>query len=149
MISKLIWVYIFRNDYCRYWGYMLTFQSPCVCWRIPNTNWRAHTELCHRNPDTFKRPGTMLNQSRYPSQLRGNAHLCKLKRQPEQWRASITERKTFSPFRQIITFLYTLKEYLFKKIIKSFSNRLFIVSAYMFISYDNTFYSALLILSSF
>ena len=53
--------------------------SPDVCWRIPNTNWQAHLELCHRNPDTFERPDTMLNQSRYPSQLRGNAHLCKLK----------------------------------------------------------------------
>ena len=53
--------------------------SPDVCWRIPNTNWRAHLELCHRYPDTLKGPDTMLNQSRYPPQLWGNAHLCKLK----------------------------------------------------------------------
>ena len=40
--------------------------SPDVYWRIPNANWRAHLEQCHRNPDTLKGPDTMLNQSRYP-----------------------------------------------------------------------------------
>ena len=53
--------------------------SPDVCLKILNTNWLAHLELCPRNPDTFKRPDTVLNQFRYPSQLWRNAHLCKLK----------------------------------------------------------------------
>ena len=41
-------------------------------------NWWAHLEQCHRNPDTLKGPGAMLNQSRDPPHIRGSAHLCKL-----------------------------------------------------------------------
>ena len=37
--------------------------STDVYWRILNTNWQAHLEQCHRNPDTLKEPGAMLNQS--------------------------------------------------------------------------------------
>ena len=54
------------NSFSRYLCYMLTLSSPDIYWRIPNANWWAHLEQCHRNPDTLKGPGTMLNQSRYP-----------------------------------------------------------------------------------
>ena len=40
----------------------------------------AHLEQCHRNPDTLKGSGTMLNQSCDPPHIQGIAHLCKLKR---------------------------------------------------------------------
>ena len=41
-------------------------------------NWWAHLEQCHRNPDTLKGPGAMLNQSRDPPHIRESAHLWKL-----------------------------------------------------------------------
>ena len=52
--------------------------STDVYWRILDTNWWAHLGQCHRNPDTLKGPGTMLNQSRDPPHIWGSANLCKL-----------------------------------------------------------------------
>ena len=52
--------------------------SPDVYWRIPSADWRAHLELCNKNPDTLKGPDAMLNQSRDPTQVRTSAHLSKL-----------------------------------------------------------------------
>ena len=140
-------MYIFRNDYCRYWGYMLTFQSPCVCWRIPNTNWRAHTELCHRNPDTFKRPGTMLNQSRYPSQLRGNAHLCKLKTTRTVESFNHREKNFLSFQTNHYFFIYVKRIFIYKKNNqKLFEQTVHRQCIYVYIIWLYFIYSAFLIL---
>ena len=77
---------------------MLTLQI----WRILSADWRVHLELCHRNPNTLKGPGTMLNQSHHPINY-GEVRIS----------ASLTARtvesfdhqeKYFSPYRRTIEF---------------------------------------------
>ena len=65
--------------------------SPDVYWRIPNANWLAHLEECHKNPDTLKGPDAMLNQFPYPPHYR-EVRTNGAEKQPEQWRASTTGR---------------------------------------------------------
>ena len=75
--------------------------KPWRIWRIRNADWQVHLELCHRNPDTLKGPGAMLNQSRDPINY-GEVHTS----------ARLTARtvekfdhheKYFSPYRRTIT----------------------------------------------
>ena len=77
---------------------MLTLQALTY---LKDPEWRAHLELCHRNPGTLKEPGAMLNQSRDPINY-GEVHTS----------ASLTARtvesfdhqeKYFSPYRRTIT----------------------------------------------
>ena len=79
--------------------------STDIYWRIPNTNWRAHLEQCHKNPDTLKGPGTMLNQSRHPRHIRGSVHLCKLNHSQNSGESSDHREKPFPPLRRTVTFL--------------------------------------------
>ena len=96
--SKLLLGLIY-NSYSR--DYVNT-STIDVYWRIPSADWWVHSELYHRNPDTLKGPGAMLNQSRYSPQLRGSAHLCQLKtaRTKESFDH---QEKYFSPYRRTIT----------------------------------------------
>lgn len=66
------------------------FKNSDIYWRIL-ANWQVHLQQFHENPQHWK-GHAMLCQSCDLPQLRGSTHLCKLKKQPEQWRALTTER---------------------------------------------------------
>ena len=92
--------------------------KPWHIWRIPSADWRVHLELCHRNPDTLKRPGAMLNQSRDPinyGEVRTSASLTA--RTVESFDH---QEKYFSPYRRTITsyFKYISIGFMFRLVVK-------------------------------
>ena len=75
-----------------------------IYWRIPNTNWRAHLEQCHRNPNTLKGPGAMLNQPVIHLTY-GEVHTSASWITARTVESSDHREKPFPPLRQTMTFL--------------------------------------------
>ena len=68
--------------------------SPDVYWR-KQPNWRAHMELCHRNPDILKR---VLNWTTLSNSIAGKSAPMQVIKQPEYGRTSKTEEQKWSTF---------------------------------------------------
>ena len=68
--------------------------SPDVYWR-KQPNWRAHLELCHRNPDILKR---VLNWTTLSNSIAGKSAPMQVIKQPEYGRTSKTEEQKWSTF---------------------------------------------------